>query len=230
MNNLRRAGIAKISSACGAAVGAYKVLSKPGFPEPEKMSDVEDLEFEYIMNKLKPKLKGVEGSKDDLTFVTYQMYSLVKDAILQQIYASPAIWDDCSELALLGGVQINRFKDGDLFQPLMFQTITKSGKTTDLYQDTFGSMPQLTPVIGNGGITASVLSGDLRINRKALVDRKVKPKFDDVEEKLRKVREDIRRLETGYGGDLDAIAEELSELQGNMQFDELNKDMKILAG
>ena len=49
-------------------------------------------------------------------------------------------------------------------------------------------------------------------------------------EKLRKVREDIRRLETGYGGDLDAIAEELSELQGNMQFDELNKDMKILAG
>ena len=91
-------------------------------------------------------------------------------------------------------------------------------------------MPQLTPVIGNGGITASVLSGDLRINRKALVDRKVKPKLDDVEEKLRKVREDIRRLETGYGGDLDKIAEELAELQDNMKFDELKKDMKILAG
>ena len=88
-------------------------------------------------------------------------------------------------------------------------------------------MPQLTPVIGNGGITASVLSGDLRINRKALVDRKVKPKFDDVEEKLRKVREDIRRLETGYGGDLDKIAEELAVLQDNMKFDELKKDMKM---
>ena len=108
--------------------------------------------------------------------------------------------------------------------------VTKSGKTTDLYADTFGSMPQLTPVIGNGGITASVLDGDLKINRKALVERKVKPKLDDVEEKLRKVREDIRRVENGFGGDLDAIAEELAELQGNMKFDELNKDMKILAG
>jgi hypothetical protein len=194
------------------------------------MSDVEDLEFDYIKAKLKPKLAGVEGAKDDLTFVTYQMYSMVKDAILEQIYASPAIWDDCSELALLGGVQINRFQGGDMFQPLMFQTVTKSGKTTDLYADTFGPMPQLAPVIGSAGITSTVLNGALKLNRKALVDRKVRPKLDKVDEKLKKVRDDIKRVENGYGGDLDKIAEELAELQDDMKFDELKKDMKILAG
>merc|ERR1719235_2877849 len=145
---LERAGIAKTSSACGAAVGAFKVLSKPGAAAPEDFNDVEDLEFDYIKKKLKPKLAGVEDAKDDITFVTYQMYSLVRDAILEQIYASPAIWDDCSELALLGGVQINRFKGGDMFQPLMFQTITRNGKTTDLYEDTFGhARPEITPVV-----------------------------------------------------------------------------------
>jgi hypothetical protein len=118
-----------------------------------------------------------------------------------------------------------------MFQPLMFQTITKGGKTTDLYADTFGSAPKIHPVIGNGGIADSVLSGgNLRINRKALVDRRVKPKLDDVEAKLQKVREDIKRLESGYGGDLDAIAEELSVLSEDMSFDELKKDMKTLAG
>lgn len=118
-----------------------------------------------------------------------------------------------------------------MFQPLMFQTVTKSGKNTDLYADTFGhTIPQITPVVGNGGIAESVLKGALRIDKKALVDRKVRPKLENVEEKLKKVREDISRLENGYGGDLDTIAEELSDLQDNMKFDELTKDMKILAG
>merc|ERR1719197_1249006 len=125
---------------------------------------------------------------------------MVKESILEQIYASPAIWDDCSELALLGGVQINRFGPGDMFQPLMFQTITKSGKITDLYEDTFGhATPKIHTVIGSEPITDKVLKGELRINRRALVDRKVRPKLDDAEVKLQKLRDDIRRMETGYG-------------------------------
>ena len=37
-----------------------------------------------------------------LAFVTYQMYNLVRDAMLAEIKAVPGIWDDCSEIAVLG--------------------------------------------------------------------------------------------------------------------------------
>merc|ERR1711907_161534 len=47
--------------------------------------------------------------EDKITFVTYQMYQIVRDAMLAEIKAVPGIWDDCSEIAVLGGVQINRF-------------------------------------------------------------------------------------------------------------------------
>lgn len=38
----------------------------------------------------------------DLAFVTYQMYAMVRDAMLEEIANVPGIWDDCSELAVLG--------------------------------------------------------------------------------------------------------------------------------
>merc|ERR1719313_1375645 len=109
--------------------------------------------------------------------------------------------------------------------------VTRGGKVTDLYQETFGhATPEITPVVGNGGIASTIVDGKLKLNRKALVDRKVRPKLEDVEGKLKKVRADISRLENGFGGDLDKIAEELSELQDDMKFDELQKDIQILKG
>ena len=38
------------------------MLSKPDASLPEAFGDVEELEFDYITMKLKPKLRGVEGS------------------------------------------------------------------------------------------------------------------------------------------------------------------------
>jgi hypothetical protein len=105
---IERAGVVSGSSACGAAVGAYKTLSKPGAAPPSDFGDMNDLQFDYIKMKLNPKLSGVKAAPNDMAFVTYQMYSMVKEAMLGQIAASPGIWDDCSELAVLGGVQINR--------------------------------------------------------------------------------------------------------------------------
>jgi len=158
---LERPGIADTSSACGAAVGAFKTLTKAGATPPSTVSDLADLQFEYIKLKLASKLKGVDESANDLAFVTYQMYAIVAEAMVAQILAVPGIWDDCSELALLGGVQINRFGNRDAFQPLMFQTTTQSGKMTDLYPSTFGDMPKIGSILGSSIVADSVLRASL---------------------------------------------------------------------
>jgi len=160
---IERAGVVAGSSACGAAVGAYKTLSKPGVNPPSDFGDMNDLQFDYIKMKLNPKLSGVKAAPNDMAFVTYQMYAMVKEAMLAQIAASPGIWDDCSELAVLGGVQINRYKNKDAFQPLMFQTLTKAGKRTDLYPSTFGKMPELAPLLGDASKVEPVVGGGLAL-------------------------------------------------------------------
>jgi hypothetical protein len=57
----------------------------------------------------------------------------------------------------------NRYKNKDAFQPLMFQTITKAGKRTDLYPSTFGKMPELSPLLGDNTQVASVLGEGLTL-------------------------------------------------------------------
>jgi len=115
------------------------------------------------------------------------MYQMVRDAMMEEIAAVPGIWDDCSELAVLGvtslfepvsppispsytrfaaklahqGIQINRFEGGDAFQPLMFQTTTKEGKTTNLYPSTFGDVPDLTGVLGSRPLSDRVVAATL---------------------------------------------------------------------
>ena len=160
---LERDGIADVSSACGAAVGAFKTLSKPGATVPSSLNDLNDIEFDYIKMKLAPRLAGVSNSQNSLAYVTYQMYAMVKESILEQIAAVPGIWDDCAELAVIGGVQINRYGQKDMFQPLMFQTITKAGKKVDLYPSTFGKMPALGSIIGSDEIASSIVSGGLTV-------------------------------------------------------------------
>lgn len=158
---LERSGIVSKSSACGAAVGAYKTLTKPGFPTPTAVSDLADLQFDYIKLKLASRLDGVDSSANDMAFVTYQFYQMVREAMLAQIAAVPGIWDDCSEIAVLGGIQINRFGKKDAFQPLMFQTTTQAGKVTDLFPSTFGEQPDLTGILGSEPASEKVLVASL---------------------------------------------------------------------
>lgn len=158
---LDRAGIADVSSACGAAVGAYKTLMKSGTVAPTAVSDLADLQFDYIKLKLASNLDGVADAANDMAFVTYMMYNMVSDAMITQLAAVPGIWDECSEVAVLGGIQINRFDGKDAFQPLMFQTTTKSGKVTDLYPSTFGDLPELTGILGSKTASDKVLMASL---------------------------------------------------------------------
>jgi len=65
---LERDGIAETSSACGAAVGAYKTLkNKPGAAK-STMDDLADLQFDYIKYKLSSKLDGISNAQDGKNF------------------------------------------------------------------------------------------------------------------------------------------------------------------
>jgi len=159
---IERAGQVAISSACGAGIGALKTLTKPGYVPPSAalIRDLDDTQFEWIKLKLGPKLDGIEESENPVAFVTYMMYELVRDSMIAQVKASPGIWQDCSEVALLGGVQINRY-GGDRFQPLFFQTLSASGKSTDMYKSAFGLLPDLTEVLGDAEAAQRMLKANL---------------------------------------------------------------------
>ena len=58
---------------------------------------------------------------------------------------------------VLGGIQINRYKGGDLFLPLMFQTTTKDGQTDDLYKSAFGEAPELKCMMNSQKVADEIL-------------------------------------------------------------------------
>ena len=60
------------------------------------------------------------------------------------------MWDYASEVAVVGGVMVNRRVGGDFFQPLSFEARRPRGEpTVDLYEQTFGKKPDLAPVLGS---------------------------------------------------------------------------------
>lgn len=65
VGKLERVGQTKSSTACGAAVGAFKALTKPGATVPAGFSDVDDLQITYIISQLAPKLGGLKDAFAD---------------------------------------------------------------------------------------------------------------------------------------------------------------------
>merc|ERR1712204_47530 len=92
-----------------------------------------DPELQQISALLKPKLEGIEDSANDIGYVTYQMYGIVRDLIDQCITQTPDVWEWTDEVAIVGGVIINR----------------KSGGPVDLFEQTFGKRPDLSPILGS---------------------------------------------------------------------------------
>lgn len=156
---LQRDGQVKVSNACGAAVGAYKALSAKAAngPDVRKEEDPDpelfDPQLETIVKLLQPRLGGIEKSIDPITFVTYQIYGIIKEKICDCISQTPDVWDSVTEVALVGGVMINRRVGGDCFQPLSFELRQKDGsvkgKVVDLFGDAFGERPDLVKVLGS---------------------------------------------------------------------------------
>ena len=66
---------------------------------------------------------------------------------------APGFWDFASEVTVLGGIMVNRGVGGDRFMPLMMQSRRKAeGTTIDMYEETFGTPPNLEKSF-NGAIT-----------------------------------------------------------------------------
>jgi len=170
---LQREGQSAVSKACGAAIGAFKAIGKQNAERAaaggnvlaivdDKKADAYDEfdpEIQQIVSLLKPKLDGIERSANDVGFVTYQMYGIVRDLVNACIRDTPDVWEWTDEVALVGGIIINRKTGGDFFQPLSFETRTKD-KTTDLYQDAFGNRPDLGPVLGASSIAAEIYGSE----------------------------------------------------------------------
>jgi len=158
---LERDGQSLVSKACGAGIGAYKALAaKAKAPPPAAPSSVLDItdkdtapfdpELEVIINQLGPRLKGIEEARDPIAFVTYQMYAVVRELVDRELRDLDDVWDYASEVALVGGVMINRRVGGDFFQPMSFEVRRPNGQPpVDLYTQTFGKRPDLAAVLGS---------------------------------------------------------------------------------
>ena len=106
-------------------------------------------QIEFIQKRLSEGLNGIDNAPDPVAFVTYQMYSIMREFFVLELKTAPAIWDYADELTVLGGIQINRDIGGDRFVPLMFQTRKqREGSTVDLFEATFGPKPDLSTVLG----------------------------------------------------------------------------------
>lgn len=153
---LRRDGQAKVSSACGAAVGAYKALqkAKKAAADPLPVLEVEnsreyDPELRNIVDLLAPRLEGIEESADSISFLTYQMYGIIRELITAEILEQKDLFDSATEVAVVGGIMINRRKGGDFFQPLSLESQKRGETPVDLFEEAFGARPDLLPVMGS---------------------------------------------------------------------------------
>jgi hypothetical protein len=151
---LQREGQSAVSKACGAAIGAFKALAAQKDAKSGNATaadaDVDsfDPQLQQIIGLLEPKLDGIEGSANDIGFVTYQVYGIVRDLVDACIAQTPDVWKWTNEVALVGGVMINRKTGGDFFQPLSFESRSKDAPPVDLFDQTFGQRPDLVPVLG----------------------------------------------------------------------------------
>jgi len=150
---LQRDGQQNVSNACGAGIGAYKALmakSSANTPPPALPdTDLFDPQLKTIIDLLEQRLAGIDNAIDPITFVTYQMYAIVRDLVDDCIAQTPDLFNLANEVAIVGGVMINRRVGGDFFQPLSFETRVKDGSVIDLFEESFGQRPDLTGVLGS---------------------------------------------------------------------------------
>mmetsp|Transcript_30184 Transcript_30184/g.61557 ORF Transcript_30184/g.61557 Transcript_30184/m.61557 type:complete len:325 (-) Transcript_30184:206-1180(-) len=143
VGKVERVGMTKLSTACGAGIGAYKALLQAKMDGNGVQADwSKDRQEEWIVNELQDKLKDGElgrglGSgflnNGQMATVTYRTYDLVWDLMksgLDTSVTDPAFWEKVTEVTLLGGVVINQghYKGSrkammeDYFQPFAFQS------------------------------------------------------------------------------------------------------------
>ena len=161
VGKLKRINQAGVSSACGAAVGAFKALMKDKSDNGKidgvsaGVTDYFDAQINFIKTKLASRLNEVADAPDAQAFVSYQMYGLVREFFVDELLTAPGIWDYANEITVLGGIMVNRAAGGDRFMPLMLQSRTQNDNSVvDLYREAFGVPPekQLRQVLAGSDI------------------------------------------------------------------------------
>jgi hypothetical protein len=160
-----RSGQESSSTACGAVIGALKLIQSGKF---DLGGDKRDAQEEYILTELSDRVpQEVLASGDEdgkIAFVTYQMYLIARD-YLKEILGS--MGKRPSEIAVLSGVVINRGTTGeDMFQPLLFETVDNLGETQTHFGDVFGEKPYLHPVLYNMKSVVKDVIADVNFDNK----------------------------------------------------------------
>ena len=153
VGKILRADQNNLSSACGAAVGAFKLLqaqaaiSGSGKAEKKVFSIIDNQE-EYIISMLENRLKDANNAPDPVAYLTYQVYDIIKEfmfAIFDRL--GNGVWQETSEIIFAGGILINRpAKTGDYFMPLLLESRKAEG-STDIYEEAFGPKPNLSSIL-----------------------------------------------------------------------------------
>ena len=89
-----------------------KVAADPLAVFEQENSREFDPQLKQIVSVLAPRLGGIEDSSDSIGFVTYQMYGIIRELITACIVDTPDSFDFATEIAVVGGVMINRRKVG----------------------------------------------------------------------------------------------------------------------
>jgi len=150
VGKVKRIGVDKVSTSCGAAVGALRALEAQ-FAAPkdvmEKQGKSFDFQQDFIVENLREKLGDLaalesEGGDSTIAFTTSRVYSIIKEVVLSEFRkktSDPAFWEKVTEVAIVGGVVINRDPNvgEDYFQPITFKGFEKD-KEFDMYDEAFG--------------------------------------------------------------------------------------------
>ena len=164
---LKRVNQEGVSTACGAAVGAYKSLMKEmamrkfaaknngddvaTYGQADGVSDYFDAQINFIKLKLQKRLEKVMDAPDAIAYVTYQMYCLVREFFIDELVTAPGFFDFAGEVTIMGGIMVNRGVGGDRFMPLLLQSRGKEdGTSKDLFEEAFGAAPDMSAALGSG--------------------------------------------------------------------------------
>jgi len=156
-----------ISKACGATIGSLGAVAKraqaaalgESAPPPPPASSLADrmrneqlgLIIDQLEKRMADQPKTGKGS-NEIAYATYMMYETIREQFIEQfIAAGDTVWDDATEITVLGGIMINRAEGGDRFLPLNLESRTKAkGETTvDLYTEAFGPRGDLSGALGS---------------------------------------------------------------------------------
>ena len=123
VGNINRVGQNHCSTACGAAIGAYKAVSSD--PKAANFQNGHlDHQMDFIKHLLQPHVRDIQSSRDENVALVYKMYEVIYkyiDELTNMNFGGPN-----SKLVFVGGIMINCDAEGtDVFKPLKFEVRDK---------------------------------------------------------------------------------------------------------